>query len=107
MDPAAAAAVLPSNGRRIVRALEVVELTGEPFRATCRSRSRTIRPWSVGLDRNRPTWTSGWPPGWTACGRPGFVAEVAALAADGLRGGPTASRALGYAQVLAAARRRP
>ncbi|MDP2014216.1 MAG: tRNA (adenosine(37)-N6)-dimethylallyltransferase MiaA, partial [Actinomycetota bacterium] len=31
VDPAAAAAILPTNGRRIVRALEVVELTGEPF----------------------------------------------------------------------------
>ena len=34
VDPAAAAAVLPGNGRRIVRALEVVEITGGPFRAT-------------------------------------------------------------------------
>ena len=33
LDPAAGAAVLPSNGRRIVRALEVIELTGGPFRA--------------------------------------------------------------------------
>ena len=39
--------------------------------------------------------------GWTGCGPPGLVAEVEALAADGLREGPTASRALGYAQVLA------
>ena len=55
--------------------------------------------------RRRPSWTSGSRPGWTGCGRRGFVDEVAALAADGLREGPTASRALGYAQVLAAARR--
>jgi tRNA dimethylallyltransferase len=34
VDPAAAAAILPSNGRRIVRALEVIEITGEPFIAT-------------------------------------------------------------------------
>ena len=34
LDPTAAAAILPSNGRRIVRALEVIELTGRPFSAT-------------------------------------------------------------------------
>jgi tRNA dimethylallyltransferase len=100
-DPAAAAAVLPSNGRRIVRALEVIELTGGPFRAQLPEPLAHYPAVVVGLDRE---------PGelderiaarvdrmWAA----GFVDEVAALAADGLREGPTASRALGYAQVLA------
>jgi tRNA dimethylallyltransferase len=101
LDPAAAAAVLPSNGRRIVRALEVIELTGGPFRAQLPEPLAHYPAVVVGLDRE---------PGelderiaarvdrmWAA----GFVDEVAALAADGLREGPTASRALGYAQVLA------
>jgi tRNA dimethylallyltransferase len=101
LDPAAAAAVLPSNGRRIVRALEVIELTGGPFRAQLPEPRPHYPAVVVGLDRE---------PGeldervalrvdrmWSA----GFVDEVAALAADGLREGPTASRALGYAQVLA------
>ena len=101
LDPAAAAAVLPSNGRRIVRALEVIELTGGPFRAQLPEPRPHYPTVVVGLDRE--------PAGldqrvaarvdrmWAA----GFVDEVAALAADGLREGPTASRALGYAQVLA------
>ena len=71
-------------------------------RAAARSRGRTTRPSSIGLDRDtRRARRAGRRCGWTACGRPGFVDEVAALAADGLREGPTASRALGYAQVLA------
>jgi tRNA dimethylallyltransferase len=101
LDPAAAAAVLPSNGRRIVRALEVIQLTGGPFRAQLPEPQPHYPAVVVGLDRD--------PVGldervaarvdrmWAA----GFVEEVAALAADGLREGPTASRALGYAQVLA------
>src|SRR6202043_2253167 len=43
LDPAAAAAILPSNGRRIVRALEVIELTGRPFTA-CMPTSGQARP---------------------------------------------------------------
>jgi tRNA dimethylallyltransferase len=101
LDPAAAAAVLPSNGRRIVRALEVIELTGGPFRAQLPAPEPHYPAVVVGLDREPAElderiavrvdrmWASG------------FVEEVAALAADGLREGPTASRALGYAQVLA------
>ncbi|WP_199589285.1 tRNA (adenosine(37)-N6)-dimethylallyltransferase MiaA [Blastococcus sp. TF02A-26] len=101
VDPAAAAAVLPSNGRRIVRALEVVELTGGPFRASLPEPRPHYPAVVVGLDREPAElderialrvdrmWASG------------FVAEVEGLAADGLREGPTASRALGYAQVLA------
>ncbi|MBW8765740.1 MAG: tRNA (adenosine(37)-N6)-dimethylallyltransferase MiaA [Geodermatophilales bacterium] len=101
LDPEAAAAVLPSNGRRIVRALEVIELTGGPFRAQLPEPRPHYPAVLVGLDREpgrldervahrvERMWASG------------FVAEVAALADDGLRDGPTASRALGYAQVLA------
>jgi tRNA dimethylallyltransferase len=101
LDPAAGAAVLPSNGRRIVRALEVIELTGGPFRAQLPEPQPHYPAVVVGLDRE-PTelderialrvdrmWAAG------------FVDEVAALADDGLREGPTSSRALGYAQVLA------
>ncbi|MGY1753659.1 tRNA (adenosine(37)-N6)-dimethylallyltransferase MiaA [Blastococcus sp. SYSU D01042] len=101
VDPAAAAAVLPSNGRRIVRALEVVEITGRPFRATMPEPAPRYPAVVVGLDRE-PAELDGRIARrvdrmWAA----GFVDEVAALDADGLREGPTASRALGYAQVLA------
>ena len=97
-----AAVSCPATDGAIVPALEVVELTGGPFhRRPARAPGRTIRPSSSASIGIRPTSTRGSPPGATACGRPGFVDEVGALADDGLREGPTASRALGYAQVLA------
>jgi tRNA dimethylallyltransferase len=100
LDPAAAAAILPSNGRRLVRALEVIELTGQPFTARLPEPRAHYPAVTIGLDRaadeldERVARRVGLM--WDA----GFVDEVAALAADGLREGPTASRALGYAQVL-------
>jgi tRNA dimethylallyltransferase len=101
LDPAAGAAVLPSNGRRIVRALEVIELTGGPFRAQLPEPRPHYPAVVVGLDRD-PAELDGRialrvDRMWAA----GFVDEVRALVDDGLREGPTASRALGYAQVLA------
>jgi tRNA dimethylallyltransferase len=101
VDPAAAAAVLPSNGRRIVRALEVVELTGRPFRATLPEPRPHYPALVVGLDREPAELDARVAERVDRMWAAGFVAEVAALAADGLREGPTASRALGYAQVLA------
>jgi tRNA dimethylallyltransferase len=101
VDPAAAAAVLPSNGRRIVRALEVVELTGGPFRAVLPEPRPHYPAVVVGLDREPAELDERVAARVGAMWAAGFVAEVAALAADGLREGPTASRALGYAQVLA------
>jgi tRNA dimethylallyltransferase len=101
VDPAAAAAVLPSNGRRIVRALEVVELTGGPFRATLPEPRPHYPAVVVGLDREPAELDARVAQRVDRMWAAGFVAEVEALAADGLREGPTASRALGYAQVLA------
>jgi tRNA dimethylallyltransferase len=101
VDPAAAAAVLPSNGRRIVRALEVVELTGGPFRASLPEPRPHYPAVVVGLDRDPAELDERVEQRVAGMWARGFVDEVAALAADGLREGPTASRALGYAQVLA------
>jgi tRNA dimethylallyltransferase len=101
LDPAAAAKILPSNGRRIVRALEVVELTGKPFTAALPDPTPAYPSVYVGVDldtaaldervgsRVRQMWDAG------------LVDEVRALAAEGLRDGLTASRALGYQQLLA------
>jgi tRNA dimethylallyltransferase len=101
LDPAAAEAVLRSNGRRIVRALEVIELTGGPFLASLPEPRPHYPAVVLGLDRAPAELdervASRVDRMWAA----GFVAEVEALDADGLREGPTASRALGYAQVLA------
>ena len=65
LDPAAAAAILPSNGRRIVRALEVIEITGAPFTATHARRSNRSTTASTSAWTG-PTWTSGWSCGCTA-----------------------------------------
>jgi tRNA dimethylallyltransferase len=99
-DPAAAAAILPSNGRRIVRALEVIELTGRPFTATLPDYGASIpalqlglRPAREELDRRIETRVDQM---WAA----GFEAEVRQLEQVGLRQGRTASRALGYQQLL-------
>ena len=85
-----------------MRALEVIELTGGPFRASLPEPRPHYPAVVVGPGPGtRPSSTSGSPCGWTGCGRPASSPRSRALAADGLREGPTASRALGYAQVLA------
>jgi tRNA dimethylallyltransferase len=102
VDPGAAAAVLPSNGRRIVRALEVVALTGRPFAARLPA-AAAPRYDAVLLGVDRPTAELD-----ERIARrvarmfaAGLVAETRGLL-PGLREGRTASRALGYQQVLAA-----
>jgi tRNA dimethylallyltransferase len=99
VDPVAAEAIGPANGRRLVRALEVIELTGEPFGAGLEAQSRPWRPHvtlGLRLDRARlverldarvrDMWASG------------LLDEVAALLPAGF--GVTASRAIGYAQAI-------
>jgi tRNA dimethylallyltransferase len=100
VDPAAAAAILPSNGRRLVRALEVVELTGRPFTARMPDPRPHYPAVTVGLDRAVEELDERVATRVDRMWAAGFVEEVAALDAAGLREGPTASRALGYAQVL-------
>ena len=99
-DPAAAAAILPSNGRRIVRALEVVELTGRPFTARLPAYRYAIPAMQVGLDVPRAVLDERIARRVERMWADGFVDEVRRLAAAGLREGRTARRALGYAQVL-------
>jgi tRNA dimethylallyltransferase len=103
LDPAAALAILPSNGRRVVRALEVIELTGQPFSATLPkpgpARYGTV---VVGLDREVSELDERVDARVRRMFEAGLVDEVRALEARGLRDGRTASRALGYQQVLAA-----
>ena len=101
LDPAAGESVLPSNGRRIVRALEVIELTGGPFLASLPEPKPHYPVVVLGLDRGPAELDERIAARVDRMWAAGFVAEVEALAADGLREGPTASRALGYAQVLA------
>ncbi|HOB47773.1 MAG TPA: tRNA (adenosine(37)-N6)-dimethylallyltransferase MiaA [Mycobacterium sp.] len=102
-DPAAAESILATDGRRIVRALEVVELTGRPFSA---SAPRIGEPrWDtaiVGLDWETTALDERLSRRTDAMFAAGLVDEVRDLCAQGLRDGVTAARALGYAQVLGA-----
>jgi tRNA dimethylallyltransferase len=100
LDPAAAAAVLPSNGRRIVRALEVIELSGRPFTATMPAFEQNRPAVQIGLTLPRPELDLRIAARVDRMWQAGLEAEVEGLAAQGLRDGRTASRALGYQQVL-------
>jgi tRNA dimethylallyltransferase len=101
-DPVAAAKLQPTDGRRIVRALEVVELTGQPFAASAPQIGATPR-WDtliVGLDWDTEVLDDRLARRTDAMFDGGLVDEVRALLDVGLRDGVTASRALGYAQVI-------
>jgi tRNA dimethylallyltransferase len=101
MDSAAADRILPSNGRRIVRALEVIEMTGAPFTAALPGPTPAYPSVQIGVDRDtgeldrriadrvEHMWESG------------LLEEVRRLERAGLRVGRTAGRALGYQQALA------
>ena len=100
LDPLAAAAILPTNGRRIARALEVIELSGQPFMARRPGVDYVYDCVQIGLDRadldDRVE---------TRVHRmmaAGLLDEIRALLPLGLRESPTAGKALGYQQVLAA-----
>jgi tRNA dimethylallyltransferase len=100
LDPDAAAAILPGNGRRIVRALEVLELSGHPFNATLPSYEYVYETIQIGLSVPRPELDERIADRVSRIFKVAFVDEVRGLAGAGLRDGRTASRALGYAQVL-------
>jgi tRNA dimethylallyltransferase len=105
VDPGAAADILATNGRRVVRALEVVELTGRPFGSRlpglgtgeASGGPRWVR---VGLTAPRPELDERVEARVDRMWAAGLVDEVRGLVGQGLREGRTASRALGYAQVL-------
>lgn len=103
VDPEAARQILDTDGRRIVRALEVVELTGRPFAAS----APTIGDprWDttvIALDRDTAELDERIERRTSAMFGSGFVDEVETLLSAGLRDGVTAARAIGYAQVMAA-----
>src|SRR6478752_952938 len=101
-DPEAAARILPDNGRRIVRALEVVSLTGRPYSASLPEQvyddPRTVQ---VGVDIDRPTLDPRIEQRVRAMFDAGFVDEVRRLLAAGLAEGRTARTAIGYRELTA------
>jgi tRNA dimethylallyltransferase len=100
LDPAAAAAILPGNGRRIVRALEVIELSGQPFSATLPDYEAVYPAVQIGVEVPRSELDQRIDVRLARMWDRGLVDEVRRLEQAGLREGRTASRALGYAQVL-------
>jgi tRNA dimethylallyltransferase len=100
LDPEAAAKIIPENGRRTVRALEVIALTGRPYTASLPTLEyadpRTVQ---IGVDIDRPTLDARIEQRVDHMFEAGFVDEVDRLLKDGLAEGRTASRAIGYAQV--------
>jgi tRNA dimethylallyltransferase len=100
LDPVAAAAILQGNGRRIVRALEVIQLSGRPFSATLPEYESVYPVIQLGVAVPRPELDQRIADRVDRMWRLGLLDEVRRLDAAGLRDGRTASRALGYAQVL-------
>jgi tRNA dimethylallyltransferase len=100
-DPVTAGNILPGNGRRIVRALEVIEITGEPYNSRLPEPVEEIPSVRIGLEIDRVSMDSRIVKRVDQMLDFGFVAEVKRLESEGLRNAPTASRAIGYSQVLA------
>ena len=102
LDPAAALAIDRANTRRIIRALEVIEITGKPFTANLPREESSRYPAALhfGLSQDRESLdirvSNRVDSMWDA----GLIAEVETLVGQGLREGVTAQKALGYAQVL-------
>ena len=100
LDPEAAATIPATNTRRVVRALEVVELTGRPYTASLPDPRYVRAAVQIGLELPRAELAARITERVDAMWQRGLVGEVRHLEGEGLREGRTASRALGYAQVL-------
>ena len=102
LDPAAALAIDRANTRRIVRALEVIEITGKPFTANLprEESSRYPDAFHFGLSQDRESLDIRVSDRVDAMWDAGLLGEVEKLVDEGLREGVTAQKALGYAQVL-------
>lgn len=101
LDPAAAESIGRHNTRRLVRALEVIELTGRPYTAQLPTYADLVPTLHLALDVPRPVLVERIARRAEAMFAGGLLEETAALRAAGLERGVTASRAVGYAQALA------
>lgn len=100
-DPVAAQAMEPRNVRRVIRALEVIEITGRPFSASMPERRHLHPTVMVGLRPPRDLLDDRIDARVAQMWCDGLLDEVRELVPQGIREGRTASRALGYAQALA------
>jgi len=102
LDPVAASRIIPENGRRTVRAIEIITLTGEPFAAALPDEPQDWQPvLEIGLNSDREDLVQRLDLRVQRMWQQGLVAEVEALIPHGIREGKTSSRAIGYAQALA------
>ena len=103
LDPAAAAAIDRQNERRVIRALEVIEITGKPFTANLPREDSSLYPEALqfGLVMDREKLGERVEARVDLMWQMGFVAEVDRLIADGILEATTARRALGYSQIIA------
>lgn len=102
IDPVAASRIIPQNGRRSVRAIEIVTMTGEPFAAALPDVPVEWQPsLQIGLNGPREDLVQRLDLRVQKMWQHGLVAEVEGLLEHGLREAKTAKRAIGYAQALA------
>ena len=103
LDPAAALAIDKANSRRVIRALEVIKITGKPFTANLprEESSRYPHAQQFGLVMDRDLLSERISNRVDRMWEQGLVAEVEKLMVAGITKGVTAQRALGYAQVIA------
>jgi len=99
-DPLTATNILPGNGRRIVRALEVIEITGKPYNSRLPEPVEVVPSVRIGLDIDRPSMDARIRARVNNMCDAGFIEEVRELQRQELHCAPTASRAIGYSQVL-------
>ena len=103
LDPAAALAIDKANSRRVIRALEVIKITGKPFTANLPRKESTRYPEALqfGLVMDRELLGEKISARVERMWQDGFVAEVESLMQSGITRGTTAQKALGYSQVIA------
>lgn len=102
LDANAASRIDPENGRRVVRALEILLITGEPFSAALPDETESWQPvLEIGLNSDRAHLVDRLASRVEQMWANGLVAEAEGLIAEGIREGKTSSRAIGYAQALA------
>jgi tRNA dimethylallyltransferase len=102
LDPIAASRIIPQNGRRSVRAIEIVTLTGEPFAAALPEEPENWQPiLEIGVNGPREDLVQRLESRVNKMWQQGLVQEAESLIPFGIRDGKTSSRAIGYSQALA------